>query len=380
VKIAYVATSDMTLEYQLKDQIRHLISLGHDVSAVSASGPWVAGLRASGFKVHTVPLTRRIDPLGDLRAFGALVALFARLRPDAVHTQTPKASLIGQWAALVARVPYRLHTVFGLYFPGHMRPRDRWFYVLLERLQMAPADIVLSQNAEDMETCRRERICDPARLRYLGNGVDIDRYHPRNAAPERALALRTSLGIPADHQVVGLVGRLVREKGYLEFLDAAVRILKQRPKTTFLAIGPHEPWKADALSDDDIHSRGLGDALHLLGHREDIAELYGMMDVFVLPSHREGFPRSPMEASATGVPVVATDIRGCRETVVEGENGFLVPVRDDAALASKILRLLDDRELRDRMRRRAREIAVERFDQRVVFDRVADAYASLQAR
>jgi len=375
MKVVHVATSDMSLRYLLLDQLVYLRSLGYDVSGVSGPGPWLNDVRTAGVPVDVVPLSRAIEPLRDLRAFVALVVHFLRTRPDVVHTHTPKASLLGQWAAFVARVPKRVHTIHGLYFPGHMRPERRWFYVLLERLQMRPAHAILSQNREDLETCRRDRICDISRLTYLGNGIDIERFHPRNRA--RRASIRQALGIADDRLVVGMVGRVVREKGYLEYFEAAARVRVAHPNAVFLAIGPYEPWKADAIAVDEIAAFGLGAALRLLGHRDDVEHLYAAMDLVTLPSHREGFPRSPMEAAATGLPVVVTDVRGCRETVIDGVTGHLVPARDPEQLATVIAALLADHAARARMGERGRRLAEERFDQGLVFERVAKAYEAL---
>lgn len=314
----------------------------------------------------------------DLRAATALLSHFRRWSPDIVHTHTPKASLLGQWTARLSGVRHRVHTIHGLYFPGHMRPERRWRYVWLERIQMAPAHLILSQNAEDLDIVRRDRIAEPARVRFLGNGIDVERFTPASSSPERRAAVRRELGIPQDHLIVGMVGRLVREKGYMELFAAAARVLDAKARTTFIAIGGHEASKADAIAANDPAILGLGSGLRLLGHRDDMVALYGAMDVLALPSHREGFPRAPMEASATGIPVVVTDVRGCRDTVVDGETGILVPPRDPSALASAILRLLADDGLRERMGAAARRLAEDRFDQRVVFKRIADAYADLE--
>jgi glycosyltransferase involved in cell wall biosynthesis len=375
-----VTTSDMSLRYLLLDQLKFLRSQGHDVSAVSGPGPWVNEVRAAGIPVATIALTRRVAPFQDLLALAELTWHLLRMRPDLVHTHTPKASLLGQWASVLVQVRHRVHTIHGLYFPGHMRPGRRWFYVWLERIQMAPAHVILSQNAEDLDTVRRDRIADPTKLRFLGNGIDVTRFTPRNAAGDRRAAVRAELGIPPGDRVVGMVGRLVREKGYPELFEAAAGILQERPDTTFIAIGGAEPTKADGITADDPAARALGAKLRLLGHRDDIDRLYGAMDVLVLPSHREGFPRAPMEAAATGVPVVATDIRGCRDTVIEGETGHLVPVRDPTALAAAIIDVLRDEGRRWAMGTRARALAEERFDQRRVFERVADAYAALEGK
>jgi glycosyltransferase involved in cell wall biosynthesis len=377
VKVTHIATSDMAIRYLLLDQLLYLKGAGHDVSAICSDGPWVDAVRAAGIVVHTVPFTRRISPLRDIRAAGILIWQLLRHRPDLVHTHTPKASLIGQWVALLMRIRFRVHTIHGLYFPAGTRPGRRGLYAWLERLQMAPAQLVLSQNPEDLETCRRERLCAPAKMRLLGNGIDVARFDPRNADPSRTAGLRTQLGIPADHQVVGTVARLVKEKGYLELFAAIPSVLERHPNTTFMVIGGIEPEKADRIDPADPSIARLGDHLRLLGHRDNVRELYGLMDILVLPSHREGFPRAPMEASATGVPVVVTDIRGCRETVVHGETGLLVPLGDVGALAEAIGTLLGDEELRRRMGRAARRLAEARFDQRLVFERVAAAYGEL---
>jgi glycosyltransferase involved in cell wall biosynthesis len=379
MRVIHVTSSDMSLRYLLLDQLKYLQARGHEVSGISAPGPWVEAVVAAGIPVTTIPLTRRVTPVDDLRAAGALVATFVRQRPDIVHTHTPKATLLAQWAALVARVPARVHTIHGLYFPGHMRAETRWRYVWLERAQMAPAHLVLSQNEEDIATATRERICDPRRLRFLGNGIDIERFHPRNRDAGRVAAVRDALGIPAGNAVVGMVGRLTGEKGYREYFAAAAAVRARDPGVTFLAIGPSEPWKPDAVTEEDARALGLMSGLMLLGHRDDMADLYSAMDVLVLPSHREGFPRAPMEAAASGLPVIVSDERGCRATVIDGESGIVVPVGDVSGLAAAILRLVGDPDVRDRMGRRGREIALERFDQRLVFERVARAYDDLAA-
>ena len=374
--VVHLTTSDMAVRYLLLDQLRYLQTRGYEVSAISADGPHATAVRAAGIPVRAVRLTRRISPIEDAIAFVQIVRLLRRLRPDLVHTHTPKASLLGQWAASLAGVRHRVHTVHGLYFPARMRPGRRWFYAWLERLQMMPAHLVLSQNSEDVETARRERLCDPARIRFLGNGIDLERFHPRNRMTRDGT--REALGIASTQLVVGMVGRLVREKGYLELFEAAAAVRDALPgRVTFVVVGGAEPGKADALTDADVAGWALGDALRLLGHRDDLPALVAAMDLLVLPSHREGFPRVLMEAAATGLPTVATDIRGCREAVVDGATGILVPPRDPTSLAAAILGLLRDASLRDRLGGAARQLAEERFDQRQVFERVATAYADL---
>jgi glycosyltransferase involved in cell wall biosynthesis len=178
--------------------------------------------------------------------------------------------------------------------------------------------------------------------------------------------------------VVGIVGRVNREKGYVEFFEAAARIAARVPEARFVVVGPVEAEKANALDPHALaREHGVDGRLHYLGLRSDMPALYRLMEVLVLPSHREGWPRSPMEAAAMGVPAVVTDIRGCRQVVVHGRTGLIVPPRDPAALAEGVLELLDDPGRARAMGRAARAHAAEAFDENGVVERTLAAYRDL---
>ncbi len=173
----------------------------------------------------------------------------------------------------------------------------------------------------------------------------------------------------------------MREKGILDLLQAARLVLQHKPKTKFLIIGPIDDEKPDALKPAIAHEYGIAESCVFTGRRADMPELYALMDVFVLPSYREGFPRSPMEAAAMGVPCIATDIRGCREAVEHERNGLLFPLGDVDALAQATLTILDDRNLAGQMGEAGKMLAREKFDERFVFEKVKAEYARLlQAR
>jgi len=377
MRVEHVTTSDMSLRFLLLDQMRYLRDNGFDVSGVSAAGPWISEVRAAGIPVTPIPLTRRITPAADLRALATLYAQFQRTKPDIVHTHTPKAGLLGQWAALAAGVPHRVHTIHGLYLPGGSASRRLGFYKLLERATLRPPHLVFSQNREDIDTCIRDGLCPKRKLVHLGNGIDLNVFHPRNHEPSTVEEARAAERIAPRSTVIGMVGRLTEEKGYRDYFAAARMVLAEEDDVIFLAIGPFEPEKADAIEQGEIDALGLGERLRVLGHRADVARLYGAMDIFVLPSHREGFPRAPMEAAATGLPVLVSDERGCRETVIDGASGFLLPQRDPRALANAMLRLIRDKPLRERLGARGRTLAEERFDQRKVFSKIARGYEAL---
>ncbi len=214
------------------------------------------------------------------------------------------------------------------------------------------------------------------KLAYLGNGVDLDRFDRTRLAPDTRATVRAELGVDDDAVVIGIVGRLVAEKGYPELFEA-VRTMGVR--SVLVVAGPDDPEKADAL-DRAMIEQAQRDGVRFLGMRRDVERLYAAMDVFVLPSHREGFPRAAMEAAAMGLPIVATYIRGCRQVVHDGDNGFLVPPRDPARLA-QALRVL----VADAPRRRAMGLASARrarrdFDERSVVTTVLDTYERLLTR
>ena len=207
-------------------------------------------------------------------------------------------------------------------------------------------DTLFTQAEEDAETARRLGLCRGEIVQAIGNGVDPARFHPAGEPPDRAV--RAALTVPTDVVVIVVIGRLVAEKGYCELFEA------MRSVDAYLCvIGERlESDHADAI-DDAIeaveHDPALGPRVRFLGYRADAAALLRGADIYTLPSHREGMPRSIIEAMMTGLPVVATDVRGSREEVVDGETGLLVPVGDAAALATALARLAADPAERARM-------------------------------
>jgi glycosyltransferase involved in cell wall biosynthesis len=375
--VIHVATTDMSLELLLGPQLSAFARAGYRVAGASAAGPYASALADRG--IEHLPLehaTRSMALSKDVRAFRELFALFRQQRPAIVHTHNPKPGVYGRIAARVAGTPAIVNTVHGLYaLPEDSFARRTAVYGL-ERTAAAFSHVELVQNEEDLAVLRRLRVPDD-RLALLGNGIDLQRFDRARFGAEDATWARRELGAGAANEViVGTVGRLVVEKGYRELfaatggLPASVRVA---------VIGFDEPDKRDAVSANEIDAaRSAG--VRFLGGRHDVDRLYTGMDVFVLASHREGFPRSAMEAAAMGVPIVATDIRGCRQVVAHGVTGLLVPAGDSVALGSAIARLAGDPQLRVRMSVAARERASHLFDQQRCIDTTLSVYERLLRR
>jgi glycosyltransferase involved in cell wall biosynthesis/ribosomal protein S18 acetylase RimI-like enzyme len=368
-RVAHVSTVDLTPRFLVLPQLRALRDAGIDISVVCAPGPWTTDLINEGFAhVPWRHATRSWDPGEDARAFVELVRIFRRERFDLVHTHNPKPGILGRIAARVAGIPLVMNTVHGLYAVPEDRAPKRIAVLTAEWVAARCSDLELYQSAEDLVWARRLGIVRADRSMRLGNGIDLERFHPTSLGERERRALREELGFGDDDVVVGSVGRMVREKGYLELFEAARRVRRTEPRVRFLVVGEPDGQKEDALPPAAIES-ARPDVV-VTGWREDVPELLSIMDVFVLPSWREGLPRSAIEAAASGVPSVLTDIRGCREVVRDGVEGLLVAPHDVEGLSAAIARLATDPDLRERMGKAARARAEGRFDERRVTDMI----------
>ena len=272
----------------------------------------------------------------------------------------------------------------GLYVPGdngrNPRPVVRTLYELGQRLASRLSDVTILQNPEDADTVVSRRIVPFDKLRLIpGSGVRIDIFDPASVDAKQVREARIELGIAEGSLVVIMVARLVRAKGVMEYFEAAQLVKSSGRVVKFLLVGPRDPEGADALSEEELAS--LSKQINWLGMRRDLAVLYALSDICVLPSYYgEGVPTVLTEAASMGLPLVTTDMPGCREVVQNGRNGFLVPARDATALAASVARLADESELRRRFGVASREMAVERFDIRSIARQIEDVYLSIIAR
>jgi glycosyltransferase involved in cell wall biosynthesis len=376
-RLVHVTTTDMSLSLLLGPQLEAFAAAGYEVMGASAPGSYVADLERRGIRHLALRhATRAHAPHHDVAAVRELYSIFRELRPDIVHTHNPKPGVYGRLAARWARVPAVVNTVHGLYALPSDRFAKRALVYGLERVAAACSDAELVQNPEDVPVL--EKLGVPSRkLTVLGNGIDLARFDPDRVPPATVVETRQQLGAGPDDIVCGAVGRLVWEKGYRELLDAAARLRARNPRLRFVVIGPPDSDKRDSLTTADLRRAESDSHVQFLGARDDVEALYASMDLYVLASHREGWPRSAMEATAMGVPVVATDIRGCRQVVDDGVTGMLVPVRDSGALAAAIEQLAREPETRARMGAAARRKAQRDFDQQQVIDTTLDVYEQL---
>ena len=376
-RLVHLTTTDMSLDWLLGPQLRAFADAGYEVVGMSAAGEHVANLKAMGIThVNVAAFTRTSNPLQDLRAFGQLISLLRQLRPDILHTHNPKPGILGRIAGWLVRVPVVVNTQHGLYAQPSDRWQRRWPVYAAERIAAAFGDAELVQNPEDVATLVQVLHIPARRVHLLGNGIDLTRFNPAAVPAATRDRLRREWGIEPDEVVCAAVGRLVREKGIAEILDAAHVLRVAGSRARFVIIGPAEPGKSDAV-DESLIARARAEGVVFTGQRTDMVECYSAMDVFVSASWREGFPRAAMEASAMGLPTVATDIRGNRQVIADGVTGVLVPVRDPAALALAIGELVDDAHHRDLQGGAAVARAATDFDQQRQIDITMAQYRAL---
>lgn len=373
-RIAHLTTVDLSLRHLVFAQLAAARDSGAEVIGISATGPDVAWLEERGIRhIGLAGSTRSFNLRGDARAAVSLVRILRAERPDVLHTHNPKPGWYGRVVGRLAGVPVVVNTVHGLYATEDDPPAKRAVVYALEAGASRFSDAELVQNPEDLDLLVRTRFSPPDKTSLLGNGVDLRRFRP--PMPGERAQVRAELGLADDDVAIGFVGRLVAEKGLPELLEAVAGVPGIRP----IIIGPADVEKADAMGAGVMDS-ARRDGVEFLGHRDDVDRLYRGLDVFVLPSHREGFPRAAMEAAASGLAVIAADVRGCRQVVADGQTGLLVPVRDPAALRTAIERMCDDPDERVRMGSQSRLRAEAHFDEDTVVERVMAAYPLARQR
>jgi glycosyltransferase involved in cell wall biosynthesis len=343
--------------------IEALLSAGHDVHAAApslvANDPTYRWLRKRGVTCHNIPLSRTgLTPIADLRTLAALYRLMRGMRPDVMLGYTIKPAVWGVLAAWMARVPQRVAMITGLgyAFAGERSGRRgfvRWIASHLYGIALPRATLVFFQNPDDRDDLRRWGIL-PSTIRIElvnGTGVDTEAFAP---AP-----------FPNTPPRFLLISRLLSDKGIREYAQAASRLRARYPQVEFHLVGPIDT-NPQGLSEVEVG--GWNDDGDLIWHGAliDVRPAIATAHVYVLPSYREGLPRTVQEAMSMGRAVITTNAPGCRETVQEGVNGFLVPVRDVAALEAAMEKFIRVPELVAHMGAESRRIAVEKYDVRKV--------------
>jgi glycosyltransferase involved in cell wall biosynthesis len=381
MRICRVATVPFFVLHHLRPQLAGLVEAGHRVLVVCSPEPGDEAIRSlPGIDYEPLAIARPISPLRDVRALWQLTRLLRRARPDVLHSTTPKAGLLVALAGRLARVPVRLHTFTGQPWAEQAGP-VRWIaqaadWLVVRLNTRCYAD---SRSQRDDLVARRLASCD--RLHVLGpgslSGVDLSVFDRERLAPA-AISTRRELGIADGARVIVFVGRLTRDKGVAELVEAFASVRDRCPDTVLLLVGPDD---ARAPLPAAVRERIAADPRILTpGYTAEPQRFIAAADLLCLPSYREGFGSVVIEAAALGIPAVGTRIVGLSDAIVDGVTGVLVPPRDMTALAQSLADLLEDGERRLRMGEAARERARAEFDARRISRLLLDEYEALHAR
>ena len=326
------------------------------------------------------PLRRALSPLADLRSIRSIAAAFREASPDVVHAFDTKPCLLVPEAGARSGVRVCIRTIAGLgsvFSPElSMRTVLRPVYRALQRRASAKSTVTVFQNRDDLAYFEAHGMLGRADAELVeGSGVDVAEIRRAAGPPARIAHARADL-LDGGSRLVVMVSRLVRQKGVLEYLEAARRAKEARPDCRFVLVGGRATEGRDAISEALLKS--YGEVVQVLGRRDDVPTILAASDLAVLPTwYGEGLPRVLLEAGALGVPVIASDAPGCRDLVADGTNGWLVPARDVDALTSALLMSLDcDPKHLDRIGEAARTTVESRY----TLEMVADAYAGLYRR
>ncbi len=371
-RIVLATTIPETIYSTMGELIPFLVQHNMEVMTVASRGQWLfARDIREKFNIPccTIEFTRIISPFHDVVALFRMILLLICIRPHIIHFSTPKAALISSIASFITRIPMRVYTIRGIPFEKKKGVAFRLF-LFCERLTCMLSHTVICVSQSNRSYLLSWKVCAPSKLTMIrsgsSHGVDATgTFNPSFVSREKRAALRQSSGIPDTAVVFGYVGRLVGDKGANELLKAWDRAAGRWPDSHLLIVGdggePRDRILAYTISSDAARRR-----LHLRQPTKEIVGEYALMDVFILPSHREGFPNVVLEAGAMQLPVITTDALGCIDSVVDGRTGFIYKCGDCGGLIEKMTMLYNDKALRERLGFEGRRRALAQFDPHII--------------
>ena len=335
--VLFGVTSSQSLKL-LGEIPSRMAELGWKVHLVAGDASWGRPSNLDGLPLHEIPMRRNPSPITDTISFVRWVSLLIKVKPSIVVIGTPKAAFLGILAARLCRVPFRIYHLRGLRLQTVNGPA-RVFLYLLEWITARLASSILAVSASLKQEYIAQRLSPETKLDVIGlgssHGVDIHHFDSRRWNHFQAADPRLQESVAAGTPILGFVGRFSIDKGAGELLQCVEILSRTKTRHMLLIIGPEE-------SDEGVldRLRGLNSSIVITGPVADVAPYYSLMDLLLLPSHREGFPNTVLEAAASGVPAITTKVTGAIDSVIHGVTGFVIPSHDGVALAKTINRLL----------------------------------------
>lgn len=381
MKLIRITTVPQSLRGLLRGQLKFMSQNGYQVLGVSSPGDALKDVAVNeGVNTVAIEMTRTISPLKDVKALLQLIQLFRREKPQIVHTHTPKAGLLGMMAAKIAGVPYRLHTVAGMPLTVATGTK-RQLLNQMEKLTYTCATKVYPNSYGLEKIILREKFTNPTKLKVIGkgssNGIDTSQFDPALVSEETKKEIRKDLSIKNDDFVFLFVGRVVRDKGINELVQAFTNLYSKNSNTHLILVGSFErhldPLKPETENLINNHSN-----IHAVGYKTNVIDYFAMANTLTFPSYREGFPNVVMQAAAMQLNCIVSDINGCNEIIKNGENGWIVPAKNSTKLEEQMQWCLYNQKRSEEMGLKSREIMVSDYERSYIWNEILKEYQSLE--
>ncbi|MCG2431686.1 glycosyltransferase family 4 protein [Aequorivita xiaoshiensis] len=375
-KLIRITTVPISLEKLLEGQLEFMQDY-FEVTAISADKEKLYALgEKNNYHTYYIEMTRKITPWQDLKAVVKLYKYLKKESPAIVHTHTPKAGIVGMLAAWLAGVPNRLHTVAGLPLM-EAEGVKRIILNLVEKLTYRFASKVYPNSKGLYDFILKENFSNPSKLAIIGNGssngIDTEYFNPNLYAEKDKIDLRNQLGIPQENFVFIFVGRLVKDKGINELVEAFTKLLTRHDNLSLLLVGPLES-DLDPLSADTLSFVENTPQIISVGYQNDVRSYFAIANALTFPSYREGFPNVVMQAGAMGLPSIVSDINGCNEIVDQNVNGLIVPPKSAEELYLAMQLLISDAELFSNLKSDARRNIVVNYSRKEIWEALLKEY------
>ena len=375
-KLIRTSTVPESLYSLLKGQLQFL-SQYYEIIGISSKGTFLDETsKRESVKVIGVDMVRGISPFNDLISLIRLYIQFRKEKPTIVHSITPKAGLLSMLAAKMAGVPIRMHTFTGLVFPTRTGAMQKLLIKMDQLLCWAATNIYPEGSGVKNDLISFNITSKPLKVLANGNvnGIDTHHFTPVQVSAEKQALLKHDLGIQPNDFVFIFVGRLVGDKGINELIEAFFKL--PTPNTKLLLVGPFEP-ELDPLQPETLKVIESHPNIISVGFQSDVRPYFAVSDCLVFPSYREGFPNVVMQAGAMELPSIVTDINGCNEIIVEGENGTIIPVKNIEAIKTAMQKMMNNKEFYLKLKENARPMIQSRYEQSVVWNALLEEYQML---
>ena len=373
-----ITTVPISLEKLLSGQLQFMSDY-YKVIAISSEKENLENLgNKIGVDTYYLDLTRQITPIKDLLALIKLFFYFKKNKPLIVHTHTPKAGTIGMMAAKLAGVPNRLHTVAGLPLL-EIEGKKRTLLDFVEKITYRCATHVYPNSKGLKDIIIKNKYCNYNKLKVIANGssngIDTHYFNPEIFTQQQTISLKNELGIMPNDFVFIFVGRLVKDKGINELVNAFQKLHNKYNAIKLLLVGDYEA-DLDPLFPETLEAIATNNAILSTGFQYDVRPYFAVSDALVFPTYREGFPNVVMQAGAMGLPSIVTNINGCNEIIIESENGKIIPVKNEKAIFDAMNSFIENDSMLEIMRQNTRKMIVSRYEQNVVWKAILEEYNS----